>query len=185
MTSASRRRPRKKRSSAPVTVRKATARDLEILVQHRRGMFEGMGIGDPASLARHDRDFRRWVVPRLRRAEYVGFIAEVAKQPVAGGSVWLQERQPRPGFAGGRLPYLLSVYTDPRFRGRGLATRITKAAMEWCRAQGYGSITLHASKAGRSVYERLGWQRTWEMGVSLSAREARRARLARPSIARG
>jgi GNAT superfamily N-acetyltransferase len=150
-----------------ISVEKATIRDLDVLVAHRRGMFEAMGSGDAKSLARHDIDFRRWVRPKLKRGDYVGFIAWADGVPVAGGSVWLQERQPRPGFPGGNLPYYLSVYTHPDFRGLGLATRVTKAAMAWCRAQGYEGMTLHASPMGRGVYRRLGWERTWEMAVRL------------------
>ena len=74
------------------------------------------------------------------------------------------------------MPLLLSVYTDPRFRRLGLASRCTKAAMDWCRAQGFPSMTLHASKKGRGVYQGLGWKRTWEMGVSLAPRARTRGR---------
>lgn len=150
-----------------IVVRQASVDDLEVLVTLRCGMFESMGVGDAASRDQQNRDFRRWVRPRLRRGEYVGFVAWAGEEAVAGAAVWLCERQPAPGFAGGRLPYLLSVYTDPRFRGRGLATRTIKAAMAWCRDQGYRSMTLHASPAGRRLYARLGWERTWQMRVEL------------------
>jgi GNAT superfamily N-acetyltransferase len=153
-----------------ISVRMATMRELDVLVAHRRGMFEAMGVGDARSLAQQDGDFRRWVRPRLKRGEFIGFIAESGKRPVAGGSVWLQERQPRPGFRGGKLPYLLSVFTEPEFRGRGLATKIVRAAMAWCREKGYESMTLHASKMGRAIYEKLGWERTWEMNSKLGRR---------------
>src|SRR5262245_13318246 len=150
-----------------ISVRRARLADLDVLVAHRRGMFEAMGQRDAKLLAQHDRDFRRWLRPRLKRGEYVGFIAEAGNRPVAGGSVWLQEHQPRPGFPGGKLPYLLSVFTEPEFRGRGLASKITKAAMAWSREQGYRTMTLHASRMGRRVYQKLGWERTWEMKSKL------------------
>ena len=82
---------------------------------------------------------------------------------VGGGSLWLQPVQPRPGFDGGGQPYLLSFYTEPAARGRGAATALVEACVAWARAHGYPRVTLHASRFGRRVYEKLGFERTWEM----------------------
>ena len=38
---------------------------------------------------------------------------------------------------------------------------------EWCRAEGFASVSLHASDAGRLVYEPLGFQPSNEMKLSL------------------
>ena len=123
----------------------------------------------PEEHAVHDRDYRRWVKRLLPKGEFVAWIVETSGgAPAAGGAVWLQERQPRPGQRSARIPYLLSMYTEPEFRGRGLATWIVKEAMSWSKRQGHRSMTLHASKQGRGVYTRLRWERTWEMRVQLS-----------------
>jgi GNAT superfamily N-acetyltransferase len=148
-----------------IAVRRAQTGDLDVLVRHRRGMFEAMGVKDRPELAQGDVDYRRWAKRLMKRGELVGFVASAGGVAIASGCVWLQERQPRPGFAGGGVPYLLSMFTEPAWRGRGLATRIVKAAIAWCRAEGHGVMTLHASKMGRGVYEKLGFERTWEMRV--------------------
>jgi GNAT superfamily N-acetyltransferase len=150
-------------------VRRATLRGLDVLVHHRRRMFEDLpGRYSRTEHAVHDREYRRWVKRLLPKGEFVGWIAETrGGAPVAGGAVWLQERQPRPGEAAAKVPYLLSMYTEPEFRGRGLATRIVKEAMRWSKRGGHRFMTLHASKQGRRVYTRLRWERTWEMRVRL------------------
>ena len=61
------------------------------------------------------------------------------------------------------VPYVLSVYTRPEFRRKGLASMIVEEAMGWAKRHGYYKIVLHASKTGRKVYSQLGWKRTWEM----------------------
>jgi GNAT superfamily N-acetyltransferase len=61
----------------------------------------------------------------------------------------------------------MSMYTEPEFRRKGFATLIVKEAMSWARRNGYARMSLHASKAGRSVYDKLGWERSWEMRVDL------------------
>ena len=85
---------------------------------------------------------------------------------VAGGAIWLRENHPSPGFAGGKIPYLLSFYTDPQYRGRGLATLIVKEAMKWARERGYPWMTLHASPMGRGIYEKLGWRARQRCGTN-------------------
>ena len=44
-----------------------------------------------------------------------------------------------------------------------MATRIVRKLIELCRDAGYPNAELHASRFGRRVYGRLGFERTWEM----------------------
>ncbi len=75
----------------------------------------------------------------------------------------MQPVQPRPGYERGVQPYLLSMYTEPAFRGKGVASRIVESAVDWTKKQGYPSLRLHTSEMGRPVYQKLGFKRAWEM----------------------
>ncbi len=151
-------------------VRRATLRDLDALVVHRRKMWEAIGDYAPAQLDAHDRLYRRWARQRMRTGGFVGWVVTAGGDAVASGAVWLQEIQPHPLVRLGPVPYLLSMYTDPRHRGKGLATRIVREAMRWAKRRGYVRMTLHASTQGRGVYRQLGWKRTWEMRARLVPR---------------
>ena len=61
----------------------------------------------------------------------------------------------------------MSMFTEPSFRGKGVASGIVKAAVEWSRVNGYQLVMLHASEMGRGVYERLGFERLWQMRLKL------------------
>lgn len=148
-------------------LRRATLRDLALLVEHRRRMFEDMGEYSPRQLAASNAVFRRWARQRLRSGKLVGWIVEERGSPVSSGCVWLQEVQPRPGWPGPVQPYLMSMFTEPAARGKGHAGRIVREAIRWCEARGYPRFTLHASKRGRSVYAKVGFWRTWEMRLDL------------------
>lgn len=145
------------------TVRAATLDDMELLIRHRRGMLEDMGRYPQALFDQHDRDYEPWARQRLESGELVGFIADVEGRAVASACLWLKERQPVPGFRGGRVPYLMSVFTERDCRKQGHAAKLTQAAMEWAKEKGYPLVALHASAMGRGIYEKLGFQRTWEM----------------------
>ena len=162
-------------------VRTATMRDLDVLVRHRRGMWQDIARFTEAQLDEGDAVYRRWARPRLRSGRLIGFLVETPRDgPVASGCVWLMPRQPRPMWQGPLLPYLLSMYTDPAHRGKGYATRIVREAVRWARAHGYDAMTLHASAYGESIYRREGFGRTMEMRLRLT-RRGRVAWKARPA----
>lgn len=158
----------------PLKIRKATLRDLEILVVHRRGMWFDMGYKNKAQLDKADKVYRNWAKPRLKSGELVGFIVEAEGQVAGSGCLWLQPVQPRPGRPGfkvGGQPYLLSMYTEHPFRGKGVATKIVKESIRWAKAKGFPRMTLHASDMGRSIYEKLGFKQTWEMKLDLKTKK--------------
>lgn len=150
-------------------IRQASLRDLDALVEQRHEMFEDLRHRTPTEHHIGDQAYREFVPEMIRKKRFVGFLA-VTKDglPVAGACIWLKEVQPHPGKTRPRkTPYLMSVYTLPEFRGRGLATRLVKETMKWSRKRGFTQMTLHASKMGRHLYKALGWERTWEMRVNL------------------
>jgi GNAT superfamily N-acetyltransferase len=148
-------------------VRRATLKDLPLLIRHRRGMFEDMKRGTKASLDKHDRDYANWARKRMRDGSLVGFVAMVDGDVAGSGCVWLREKQPAPGYPGGRVPYLLSMFTERHKRGLGAATAIVKAALAWAKNRKLPLMLLHASDAGRPIYERLGFMATNEMEIKL------------------
>ncbi|HSB61454.1 MAG TPA: GNAT family N-acetyltransferase, partial [Vicinamibacteria bacterium] len=63
--------------------------------------------------------------------------------------------------------WVLNMYTEPAFRRQGLARQVLEEILAWCREQGLRSVFLHASRAGRPLYESLGFEPTSEMRVVL------------------
>jgi GNAT superfamily N-acetyltransferase len=59
------------------------------------------------------------------------------------------------------------MYTEPEYRGRGLAKSIVAPAIGWCRGEGFAWVSLHASDAGRHLYENLAFKPTNGMRLML------------------
>ena len=59
------------------------------------------------------------------------------------------------------------MYVVAEFRRRGIAREIMGTRIDWCRAQGFHSVNLHASTDGRPLYEQLGFEATNEMRLGL------------------
>jgi GNAT superfamily N-acetyltransferase len=164
-------------------VRRATLDDLPDLVRHRRRMFEEMGDVPRANLDRADPIFRRWARREYRAHRFVPFVAENGEGLLLGsGALWLAAQHPRPRWPGlVRLPYLMSMYTEPPYRRRGVGTRVVEAVIDWARTRGYPRVYLYATPLGRPVYERLGFVAGPEMRLDLASDPARPHRVGRGS----
>jgi GNAT superfamily N-acetyltransferase len=161
---ATKKRKRAKKLGSPAfTVRKATLKDLPILVHQRRAMWHDLGAREQRDLDRADRVYARWARSRMKSGTLMGWVAQNDSKVLGGGCVWLQPVQPRPGYNLIIQPYLLSMYTEPRSRGLGVASSVVEKALEWCRKNRFLQLRLHASEMGRKVYLKHGFERTWEM----------------------
>ena len=161
--------PRRSRPKGlKLKVRRASLKDLAVLVHQRRAMWIDLGVKDEAAHEKGDRDYKRWAETRFKKHQFFGWLVEDQRGRIAGGGcVWLQSIQPRPHRVGQHQPYLLSMYTEPEFRGLGVASMVVNAAIDWSRKSHYQRLMLHASEMGRGVYKRLGFKRTWEMRLDL------------------
>jgi GNAT superfamily N-acetyltransferase len=136
-------------------------------------MWSEIGNRTEAEITEHDARYRPWAVARLRSGELVGVVAETRGGPAVGsGLVWFRPDQPRPKLLTLVSPYILSMYTEPAWRGRGVATRVVRELLSICRERGFPNAELHASRFGRRMYRRMGFERTWEMRTWLDRRFA-------------
>jgi ribosomal protein S18 acetylase RimI-like enzyme len=81
--------------------------------------------------------------------------------------MWLMDFPPHWMDAEPVRAYLLNFYVEPEFRGRGLASELLTTAVEDARRRGIKVVSLHASKFGKPLYERNGFEPTNEMILRL------------------
>ena len=147
-----------------IKIRETGPEDLEEILQHRRLMFLDMGHPE-AVLDAIVETCRPHIQRYLADGTYRGWFA-VSPDGRVGAGVGLIIT---PLVSGPLAPenvnraYLLNVYTCPEFRKRGLARELTQRAIDYCRAEGFKVLWLHASKYGRPLYESMGFEATNEM----------------------
>jgi GNAT superfamily N-acetyltransferase len=162
--------PAQRTASGIFQIRRATARDADIISWHRARMFQDMGdvSGDAFEILRATARSRleAWI----DKARYIGWLAAPADQPemiVAGAGVQLQPILPRPldvsTIGEGRQGTIVNVFTEPQWRRRGIAGLLIKEIIAWSRNEQIDRLVLHASDEGRSIYERLGFTESNEM----------------------
>jgi GNAT superfamily N-acetyltransferase len=160
-------------TSHKFVIRPATPADIDIIAGHRAAMFRDMGSAAPELTEAIVAATRGYLADAMPRGEYVGWLATSAGEPhsvVAGAGVQLRRVLPfprrapsPPGVAAGRQGIVVNVYTEKRFRRRGVARQVMVAVLTWAWAQKLDSLVLHAAPEGRRLYESLGFVATNEM----------------------
>jgi GNAT superfamily N-acetyltransferase len=159
--------------SASITIREATADDLDVVMHHRRSMFADMGQGHAGALEAMDATSRPLFARGLADGTYRGWLAEDARgNVVAGGGIIMLAYHSSPRDPDPRRAWIVNMYTEPGYRRQGLARRLMERMIEWCRGQGMATVYLHASAEGRALYDSLGFTPTNEMRLRLGGRPA-------------
>ena len=145
----------------------ATVEDAETIARQRLLMFEESGQATMEEMAGVGPGFVEWVRPRLADGTYEGWPVEDGGRVVAGAGIWWMDFPPHFLDAGGMRAYLLNFYVVPEERGKGLAVGLLRATVEAVRVRGVKVVVLHASKLGRPIYARNGFEDTNEMRLLL------------------
>jgi len=147
-----------------LTTRLATVADSTLIAAHRHAMFAEIGMSDPAALDTMSLHFEPWVERTIAAGKYVGWIVEEDSLPVASAGFFELEWPPHPfDPAGTARGYLLNFWVEPASRRKGLGRMLVRQALAESRRRGLSVTTLHASDAGRLVYQTLGFRDSSEM----------------------
>ncbi len=151
-------------------IRPCTPEDAATVARHRVEMFRDMGDVPTEELARElFTQSTAALAAALSDGTYVGWLAVDAAGTVIGGAgAHIKPQLPRISHSqtrveAGPVPLAVNVYTEPEYRGRGVARAMMRVLMQWAVNQGADRVVLHASNKGRPLYTSLGFHPTNEM----------------------
>jgi GNAT superfamily N-acetyltransferase len=151
-----------------VQIREAAVADLKHILHHRRAMFEEMGYRDEAQLDAVETLSEEYFVEAFKKGTYRGWLAEdKTGQVIGGGGIVIANWPGFPAEPCAKRAWILNMYTEPEARRSGVAKRLLEVMLNWCRMNNFGSVSLHASSAGRPLYEGMGFKQTNEMMLKL------------------
>ena len=156
------------------TIRVATAADAATIAWHRARMWQDMGdvpddLFEPLRVK-----CEAQLTQALASRTYLGWLASATAAPdiiIAGAGVHLRNVMPHPlrtsgdtvAIAEGRHGTIVNVFTEPEWRRRGVAALLLQRIIAWSREERLDRLVLHASSAGRALYEKMGFVATNEM----------------------
>jgi ribosomal protein S18 acetylase RimI-like enzyme len=151
-----------------INIRTAITEDLELICLQRRQMF--LESGKSADLVDEmNVNFSDWLSIRLSNGTYKGFIAEnECGKPIAGIGVMELDWPPHPAHpCDDKRGYVLNLYVEPSYRLQGIAQKLMRICEGFLQERGIKYVILHATDAGRPLYEQSGWTKTSEMAKLL------------------
>jgi len=157
------------------TVRPATLADAPVLARQRRLMFDAIermpaDEGDALEAA-----VERFIRRAMPAGAFHAWVVAAEGEIVAGGGLQLRTLMARPGFVHEEPEGLIvSMWTEPAYRRRGLGRLVVEAILAWGRANGVRRFTLHASDEGRPLYKLYGFGPTNEMRLSFAPDDSAR-----------
>ncbi len=147
----------------PFKVRRAELRDVEALVRMRfELMHVAAALGVPTDLSESEweevREATREYFSRAMPAgEHCGVVAEVEGIVVGCGGIVFMERPPYQGNLKGREAYLMNMYTEPEWRGKGIGAAIVGELLRCAREAGAKRVSLDAEQNARRLYAKAGF----------------------------
>lgn len=145
-----------------LTIRPAHTGELNTCASFWIAMFEEIGMLHERDLPQDWRQrFVAYFSARIAADEARYFVALDGERIVATAGALLSEGYS--AIMGRQTGYIFGVCVDANYRGRGLGTTLTRESIAYLKNKACRRIRLHASPAGRPIYERLGFEPTNEM----------------------
>jgi ribosomal protein S18 acetylase RimI-like enzyme len=146
---------------------RTTRADSDMILETRKLMFEEMGKQDLETIWLSIPPFRDWLLAHIANKTYIGVFAVEDDTVLSAAGMYIMDFPPGPLTFHDKSAYLLNVYTFPEYRGRGLAKQLVQYLIDEAQKRGIRRILLHASDAGRPLYEAMGFTITNEMRLLL------------------
>lgn len=137
-----------------VHVREATVADAPEIVRLGALMYTAVGNEPHADW----RPYAESLIAARLGNDLIGVAVDGDQGELAScGLANISPRLPQPGVSATNIAYIQWVSTAPPYQRRGYARAVMEALIEACDARGVRVIELHATPAGRELYESLGF----------------------------
>ena len=135
----------------------ATIADIEQFVNLRIAYmiddFGGVSAYEKACMEKQLPDYFN----RKLGDELIAFVARDGERIVSVAYLHIIEMPANSILLNGLYGEVLSVYTEPAYRGKGLCTKLIQNLIDYGRERGLGRVDLSATKEGHPIYEKLGF----------------------------
>ena len=119
-------------------------------------------IDDFGSISEYERRCMEEQLPdyfdRRLGKELIAFVARAEGRLVAAAYLLIIEKPANPFLLNGLDGEVLSVYTENKYRGKGICTQLMKNMIEYAKEKRLCRIDLMATEEGYPVYKKVGFE---------------------------
>lgn len=136
----------------------ATKKDLEMVVNYRLAFSDEI-VGKQSVEA--EAALRESLIAYFKKElnkNYICWYAKIGDEVAAIGGLGIRTAPGNVKNPSGKWGYIMSIYTVPHHRKKGLCTNILNKLMESAQERGIHAFELHSTKIGEPVYINNGFE---------------------------
>lgn len=138
--------------------KKATLCDLDILVGIRiRVLKEANELDDSIELSTLEEQSIGYYKQSLADETHLAYLVMDDSRFVGAGGISFFRVLPTYRNPTGHKAYIMNMYTEPEYWGKGIAYKTLGILVSEAKARGISAISLEATKMGFPIYEKFGF----------------------------
>lgn len=138
----------------PIEYRKLTEKEIDRFIEMRINQLREEGAKEDFDLKPALKDYYE---RHLKDGTFVSWLAVDRGEIIGTSGMSFVEKPPYFGCPSGRIGLLSSMFTDSRYRRRGIATELLNRVVEEARNYGCGTVQITASDMGVKLYTAYGF----------------------------
>jgi GNAT superfamily N-acetyltransferase len=140
-----------------ITYHEATPADAQLLTDFRILFSDELAGKQDPIIENQLRESLLTYFQQETRKSYLCWYASVNGKPASVAGLGIRVAPGNIRNPSGRWGYIMSVYTLPEHRGKGLSTQTLNMLIASARQQGINAFELHATQAGEPIYIKNGF----------------------------
>ncbi len=142
-----------------IEYRKANIADIDSILQVRIDfLLEAKNICTDDEKALMLKTNREFLFTSIADGSFVEWIAVVDNDIVATSSVSFYLLPPHTLRPNGKVAYVGNMFTYPKYRNQGIATKLFALSVDEAKKNGCVQIVLNATDMGRPIYKKYGFK---------------------------
>ena len=139
-------------------IRFAEDKDIEQLIKMRWDFtIEDDESKKDASYDHFEKECHAFLVSVINSGLWFIWVAEENGKIVSHIYIELIQKVPRPGRVTSPFAYMTNVYTVPKYRGRGIGSKVLQEINKWIKDNNYEFVIVWPSEDSIHYYERNGY----------------------------
>lgn len=140
-----------------IVFEQANISDLDELIRMRIAyMLDDFGSVSDNERDEMEKQLQDYFVRKLG-TELIAFVAKDSNRIVSAAYLHIIEMPANSTLLNGLYGDVLSVYTEPEYRSRGLCTKLMENLVAYGKERGLGRIDLKATSKGLPIYKKIGF----------------------------
>jgi GNAT superfamily N-acetyltransferase len=134
--------------------RRANINDINELIKLRRKQLLDEGGIEEKNI---DMELKEYFSKNIVEDTFISWIAIEDNEIIATSGLCFYQLPPNYSNPSGKVAYITNMYTEKKFRRKGIASKLLEKIINEARLLNYKIIRLHASLDGKNLYLKYGF----------------------------